>query len=218
MITRSDDQAARTQIFLEAQRLRDDLEIGHVADAQGEDREVARNRHRPQRRLRAEAGRDRLLRHAQEAFRIDQVAGQALHVGGIRKAEAEMPRLHLRARPGQHGLAGKALGMIEQRHGRLDFLAVCADDGPEGQLDLLVGRHAHLLAQRHDRIEHEALAAFKDGSRLEGCGIGDGAATADEARRSVSASVWRATPVESVTKCAAAMSASPGARLRRLRR
>ena len=57
-MTRSASSAARAQIFLHAQRLRDDLEIGDVADPQREDREVAGNRHRPQRRLRAEAGGD----------------------------------------------------------------------------------------------------------------------------------------------------------------
>ena len=39
---------------------------------------------------------------------VDQIARQFLHIGGIGQAEADMAGLHLAARPGEHGLAGKA--------------------------------------------------------------------------------------------------------------
>ena len=56
-MTRSATQPAGPHIFLIAQRLGDDLQIGDVADPQRENRKVAGNAHRPQRRLLAEARR-----------------------------------------------------------------------------------------------------------------------------------------------------------------
>jgi hypothetical protein len=58
-----------------------------------------------------------------------------------------MAGLHLRTRPGEHRLAGEAFGMVKPGNGFVEFGAVCADRRPEGQRDLLVGRHAHLPAQ-----------------------------------------------------------------------
>ena len=172
--------AAGAQIFLHAQRRSDDLEVGDVADPQRKDREVAGDAGRPQRRLRAEAGSQRLRRLAHRGVGIEQVARQPLDVGRIGERQADMARLHLRARPGQHRLAREALGMLQPRHRLLDLDARLADDRPEGHRNLLAGRHAHLPAQRNDRIEHEAGAARQLGAGLECRRIGDRAAAAEE--------------------------------------
>ena len=146
-----DHHAAGAHILLETQRLGDDLQVGDVADPDQEDREIARNAGRPQARLLAQPRGDGFGGETQERIRIDQIARQLLHVCGIGQAEAHMAGLHLAAGPGEHGLAGEALRMVEPGDGLLQLSAVGADDGPEGQRYLLVGGHAHLAAQRGDR-------------------------------------------------------------------
>ena len=58
--------------------------------------------------------------------------------------------------------------------------AIGADDGPEGQLHLLVGGHADAAPKRHDGIEHEAVASAERRTAIEGRRVGDRAATAYE--------------------------------------
>ena len=74
----------------------------------------------------------------------------------------------------------KLSGCCMRAIGLLDLGARLADDRPEGERHLLAGRHAHLPAQRQDRVEHEAGAAGQPGARLQRRRIGDRAAAAEE--------------------------------------
>ena len=91
-----------------------------------------------------------------------------------------MAGLHLRVGPRQHGLSLEALGMVEAGDRLVELGAVGRHERPEGQRHLLAGGHADAAAQRHDGIEHEALAAAQPCVTVEGGGAGDGAAAADE--------------------------------------
>ena len=118
---------------------------------------------------------------AQRRVGIDQVARQLLDAGGLGERQADMARLHLRARPGEHRLALEALGMVEAVDASLASSSrLAATMVQKVSDDLLAGRHAHLAAQRQDRIEREALAGRQAGVAVEGGGVGDGAAAADE--------------------------------------
>ena len=209
-------QAARPHIFLEAQCLGDDFEVGDVADPDQEDRKVARDAHRPERRLPAEARRDRAGGKTQERIGIDQVRGKLLHVRGVGEAEPHMPGLHLAiaSRPASPG--AETLRMVEPADRRLDLGAVRRHDGPEGQRHLLVGA-APCTRRRSDTTGSSVKPDGRQGWRRDRRPPASAMVRPRpmKARRSVSASASRAAPDGSVTKCAAAMSGSLAARLRR---
>ena len=116
---------------------------------QREDRKVAGNAGRPQRRLAAEAGRERLRRRR---------AGRRRDRADSGPASARWPR---RRATGRYGGSAPASGSRRASSGArssrgwsrraivcLDLVRDLADHGPERQRHLLVGRHADLPAQR----------------------------------------------------------------------
>ena len=174
---------------------------------QRKDREVAGNAGRPQRRLRAEAGGERLRRQPQEGVGIEQVAGQPLHVGGVGERQAA------------HGASAPASASRTASSG-----ARSSPDGPAAPWSPRPRRASCRRPSRtsprpscvagtrtwrrsdSDRIEHEAGAADKPGAGLKAAGSAIVRPRPMKARRSVSASVARGEPELSSTKCASSMS------------
>ncbi|MCY1224936.1 hypothetical protein D9M72_371140 [compost metagenome] len=180
-----DDQiggdAAGAQIFLCPEGFTGNAEVAVVVDAQAEDREVARDRQWPQRRLRREPRLHRRGIGAQVHVGVDEVAPEHLEAGGFLRADADMAHLHLAARPGMDQLVIEGFRVPVAIDGAVDGLAVRRGDRPEDDADLLAGGHANDAAQRHDRIERKAVRARKHCVRVERGSFGKRPARADEA-------------------------------------
>ena len=199
-----DDQvghhAAGAQIFLHAQRRRDDLEIGDVADPQRKDRKVAGNARRPKCRLAAQAGRERLAPATARRGRDRAGSGRAsvrsrprratARYGGSAPASASRTASSgarssrdAAAAPSRSSTSSRVLPTTVQNVSDTFFLA---------------GTRTW-PAQRSDRIEHEAGAAGQPGAAVEALPASAIVRPRPrKARRSVSASVARREPELSV--------------------
>ncbi len=179
-----DDQigrdAARAQIFLSTQRAPRDVQVHVIVDAQHEDREVARDRQRPERRLRCGHGFSRTGICAQQRFRIDQIAPEDLEGGCLLRGCADMAHLHLAARPRMDVFVAKCIRMAIAVNGRVDHVAVGRCDRPEDGAHLLAGRDAYHTAQRQDRVKRVAIRAGERCAGIKCGGVGERPAATDE--------------------------------------
>ena len=98
--------ATGTQIFLRTQRFAGDAEIDIVVDANGEDREVAGDRQRPERGLRAKTGLHRRRIGSKLHVGIDEIAAEHLETCRFLRGD----RRHGASAPGCGSRRGSARG------------------------------------------------------------------------------------------------------------
>ena len=139
-----------------AQQLAHDRDVLDVVDPHEDDREVARDALRPERRRPAAAAANRVGGRTQRRIGVEHVAGETLKEAGLLGVDAEIAQLHLRLGPRQRGRAvegGRVLVLVDQvQH----LAAGRRDDRPERDAHRAARRHPHATTQREDGIEDGA--------------------------------------------------------------
>ena len=171
--------AARAQELVHPQRLADDRQVAFVVDADQDDRVVARNPHRPQRRLRPHPP-VRAAVQRQPHVGPDQQRGEAAEQPRILKRDAQVAQLHLRIGPGKAQLVVEHLGADIVGREPVAFLGAARYQRPEGQRHGLTRGHPDPAADREAGVHRVALTAAQRRAGVEGGGIGQATAAADE--------------------------------------
>ena len=175
-------QSLQAPVGVGLDELAHQLDIGQVADAQQHDRQVAGNGVAPQAGLPAPVAHEHAAVGAQRGMGVDDRAGQASVELRVGLAGVDLAQHHLGVGPGQfEDAVGEApiLVFLDQAQGRVAAVADAVDQVDVGRLLRLEGDPA---ADRHDRIQHRALAAGQRPGIVHRLGRGDAAAAADEAR------------------------------------
>ena len=137
---------------------------------------------RPQQWLRPSAAAQLVVRRRQRSAEVEELGGDLLKHGSVRRCDAEFTQLDLRRCPRKVECPLRGVRIVIAARQFVRMLCRGCDKGGEGHADRLTRRHPDPRAKRDDRIEHRTRGARQLASRGHRNRVAYRSPSADEAR------------------------------------